>query len=136
LEFLPAFAAAVSATIAAAVSTTTTTATATAAAAIAAATTAATSITAAATGALLHRARFVDCNGASAEFGFMQFGDRLLGARVVCHFDEAESLATTGIAIGNYFRACNLAVAGKDLLELVVIRLIRKTTYKDFCHLE
>src|ERR1043166_6394054 len=102
-----------------------TTATATAAAVATAATTAATTVTTVSTArAILAGLGFVDGERAPAVLLAVERRDGRLGLGVATHLDEAESLASAGVAIGDDLRALHRAVRGEQRFQCRAIDVV------------
>jgi hypothetical protein len=116
------------ATVAAVSTTATSAATTTAESAAATTTTASATVSAttatATAGTILARTGFIDGERPAAVVLTVQRCDRRLRFFVSSHFDETETLASTGVAIINDLRRDDLAVLAKQLFQLRAIDLI------------
>jgi hypothetical protein len=105
--------------------------TATVAAATAAATTAAAAAVtaaAAATAARLFGSCFVDGHGAAVVLLIVHALNGFASGVVIAHFDEAESLAATGISVLNDFRAPHGSKFGKHFFELGAVDAVAQVS--------
>jgi hypothetical protein len=78
--------------------------------------------------------RFVDIQGAPAEFFAIESGDRFFGFGGIGHFHKCKSSGTAGVAIGHYANLIDFAVRFKQGSQLCFGGAVREVANKKLLH--